>query len=161
MLETRIVAPSEVQISNVRHVYSGKPGCACGCRGKHTYASAHRAAEAAANGYPIADQEISDRTVAIITGRVLKLGALLDPGAPYILYHQTETRLYIVYLAEPLNRTVALERVQVRRVCAWCQTVLDPGTPNADTTHTICPTCKMREMGPAFPQDPAGHFLMC
>jgi hypothetical protein len=32
----------ELSVDKVAHVYSGKLGCACGCRGKHTYASKHR-----------------------------------------------------------------------------------------------------------------------
>ena len=27
-----------IDLSKVRSVYSGKPGCCCGCLGKHTYA---------------------------------------------------------------------------------------------------------------------------
>lgn len=30
----------------------------------------------------------------------------------------------------------------MRRVCAWCTTVLYEGDhPNVETTHTICPPC--------------------
>lgn len=29
----------------------------------------------------------------------------------------------------------------LRRVCAWCEAVLDEGTPGAEITHGICERC--------------------
>ena len=36
---------------------------------------------------------------------------------------------------------------QMRKVCAWCQAEIAPGTEPA--THTICPSCYVREMADA------------
>jgi hypothetical protein len=31
--------------------------------------------------------------------------------------------------------------VILHRVCAWCQRVIEQGTPGARTTHVLCPAC--------------------
>ena len=48
-------------------VYSGRPGCCCGCLGKHSYPSSPIARQVASKkrGYPIDDDEISDRTESL------------------------------------------------------------------------------------------------
>lgn len=83
-----------IDLQDVSSVYSGRPGCACGCRGKHTYASAHR-------GYPVTDNEVSDRTVKMMVNKMNKLISdpcnEIDYGGSYVAC-ETCTRLYIVYL---------------------------------------------------------------
>lgn len=37
-----------IELDKVTSVYSGKHGCACGCRGKYTYASQTRESESSA-----------------------------------------------------------------------------------------------------------------
>lgn len=54
----------------VASVYSGKYGCACGCNGKHTYASRWRHWSSKFRGYPVGDDEVSDRTVARVVNLV-------------------------------------------------------------------------------------------
>ena len=34
--------------------------------------------------------------------------------------------------------------MQLRRVCAWCQAVLNEGSPGAEVTHGICEPCADR-----------------
>lgn len=53
----------------VLSVYSGKPGCACGCRGKYSYNSKHVAAASKDRGYTVTPDEVNDRMVT----KVLKL----------------------------------------------------------------------------------------
>lgn len=60
----------QIDPSKVLSVYSGRQGCACGCRGKHTYASAHRAFSGKNRGYAVADTEVNDRTVKLIINKV-------------------------------------------------------------------------------------------
>ncbi len=62
----------DLTIDKVMSVYSGLPGCACGCRGKHRYASAHVKIAGKHRGYAVQSDEVSDRSVAIIFNRVKK-----------------------------------------------------------------------------------------
>jgi len=79
-------------------VYSGKAGkCCCGCAGKHYYASASRDEAGSDRGYPVRDEEVSDRMVS----RVLKI-LEETPGVE----HEDEfdsvvigNRLYVAYYA--------------------------------------------------------------
>lgn len=63
-------------VSKVSAVYSGRKGCACGCRGKYSYASAYPDERPS---YLEGNESISDRSVKIITNRVEKL--LRDPNS--------------------------------------------------------------------------------
>jgi hypothetical protein len=103
--ETTMLTLAQVQtlamltVSDVLHVYSGKPGkCACGCSGNHRYASAFRAEASKRRGYEVSDDEVNDRQVA----KVLKLvqGAAAetssDAGDSYFSA-VVDGRLYVVY----------------------------------------------------------------
>ena len=93
----------KIDISKVRQVYSGKDGkCCCGCAGKHTYASAFREECSKSRGYPVEDEDISDRTVRMI---VKKVQAQIDIGN--IQYEKKDfistvigERLYVVYFSD-------------------------------------------------------------
>ena len=53
-------------------VYSGIDGrCCCGCAGKHRYASEHREYSSKYRGYSVTDEDVSDRSVKIISNKVL------------------------------------------------------------------------------------------
>lgn len=62
---------NQIDAAKIASVYSGKPGCMCGCRGKYHYASAFLAAERKKQGL-ITDDEVSDRSVKIIVGKLNK-----------------------------------------------------------------------------------------
>ena len=52
-------------------VYSGKPGCMCGCRGKYFYPSTvDREAAATVRGYSVDDDEISDSQVTRVVNKI-------------------------------------------------------------------------------------------
>tara|TARA_R110000824_G_scaffold193824_8_gene376247 strand:- start:1069 stop:1338 length:270 start_codon:yes stop_codon:yes gene_type:complete len=54
-------------------VYSGQVGkCCCGCAGNSRYASEHREEAGSRRGYEIDDDEISDRSVSLIVGKIAK-----------------------------------------------------------------------------------------
>jgi len=56
----------------ITSVYSGINGkCCCGCAGKHRYASAHRELSSKNRGYEVTDKDVSDRSVKIISNKVL------------------------------------------------------------------------------------------
>ena len=71
-----------IEKSSVQSTYSGKPGCCCGCRGKH-------------------------RTIGInprsVTSTVARMNKLIAEGGyqvrigPELVSVQTDTRLYIAY----------------------------------------------------------------
>lgn len=58
----------EVSKADVMEVYSGRPGCACGCQGKYSVNPAHKALADAKRGY-VLDDNINMAQVS----RVLKI----------------------------------------------------------------------------------------
>ena len=80
-------------LSNVLHVYSGKPGCACGCRGSHRYSSK--------SGYDTQGGQIGDGQVTKVMN-VLKAHeaecVLEDEGS--IVFYDAGSRWYIAYLVD-------------------------------------------------------------
>lgn len=94
----------DIDVSKVRSVYSGRPGCACGCRGTYKHAAAHRASAQAHQGYPIADDEVSDRSVTLIVNKIARIADGEQPGfIEYVCsdfvsaYNGPETRSYTLY----------------------------------------------------------------
>lgn len=97
-------------VDKVMSVYSGKPGCACGCKGKHSYNSACVDAASLNRGYTVTPDEVNDRQVARVLGLVQANPALLEtwePGdshfAVTLASDSGSQRLYIVYIAEAAN----------------------------------------------------------
>lgn len=90
-----------LQPHQILSVYSGKPGCCCGCLGKHTYNPQHQTLGTEKRGYTVTDEECSARSIAIMLGKAKANAAhvLYDGGlrAPH-LYWETETRTCILYL---------------------------------------------------------------
>lgn len=87
-----------IEISNVVSVYSGRPGCMCGCRGRHSYADRFARVGGERRGYAVRPEEISDRSVKHV---VSKLNA--DPNTRVedgIAWLDLATRSYAVYLAD-------------------------------------------------------------
>lgn len=91
-------------LNHVASVYSGRKGCACGCRGRHSYASQFRLHRPS---YLSGDDGINDRSVRIITNRVTEL--LEDRNAPisrvmvsddWIAVDLTHDRTYTIYFGD-------------------------------------------------------------
>lgn len=61
-----------IDASKVTQVYSGKPGCMCGCRGKHYYPNRNVDAAGKARGYALDAEDISDKQVTRITNLLNK-----------------------------------------------------------------------------------------
>ena len=57
-----------IDADKVVNVYSGRQGCMCGCLGKYSYASRYQAARLVAGA--VADDEVSDRSVRVIVGKL-------------------------------------------------------------------------------------------
>lgn len=113
VLEGKVEMAKKVEIKDVRSVYSGKArSCACGCCGKHKYASALVFEANKNRGYEITADEVSDRSVAIIVGKInraAEAGEKIDEHLTYFAY-ENESRLYVAYLsaAAVAARTEAL-----------------------------------------------------
>jgi len=87
--------------ANVRSVYAGRLGCACGCRGKHKANPAHRAELEQARGYAVTDDECSEREIRRVLAIVQAPGAPVDYSDDGEWFSvETSTRLYIVYLCK-------------------------------------------------------------
>ncbi len=96
--EGKMERTTKIDMSQVASVYSGVNGrCCCGCAGKHTYASAHRDWASKNRGYAVASDEVNDRTVKLIVGKMQKLEPLPDGGDEYVAAVSGD-RLYIAYL---------------------------------------------------------------
>lgn len=59
-----------IDVAKVARVYSGKPGCMCGCLGKYTTQAAHREWAGKNRGYAISDSEVNDRTVRLLVNKM-------------------------------------------------------------------------------------------
>ena len=79
------------QEKQIVKVYSGKPGCMCGCRGKWTYTN-----YGAENHNPGYTPNINERTVKMISNLVLN-----DPARKTqdrVVYVESPGRIRAVYL---------------------------------------------------------------
>lgn len=80
-------------------VYSGIAGrCCCGCAGKHRYASEHREYSSKYRGYSVTDEDVSDRSVKIISNKVLNDPDMKDEGDH--AYVVKGNRLLITYFKQ-------------------------------------------------------------
>ncbi len=69
--KARVLDPAQVAFVYVGGVTAdGRVKCMCGCSGKHTYASQHRAWSSADRGYDVGDKEISDRVVESVVRKI-------------------------------------------------------------------------------------------
>ena len=82
--------------ANVAQVYSGKPGCMCGCNGNHRYASKYAQQRS---------DDVSDRSVSIVCGKIEKLLATPELCDELHITHdyvcvEANGRVYAAYFAE-------------------------------------------------------------
>ena len=76
-------------LANVEKVYSGKPGCMCGCRGKYSYA------QGCGDGkYDV----VNERSVKLLFNKVMKHPDVkTEPGYAFV---DTGTRNLVVYFKD-------------------------------------------------------------
>lgn len=85
-------------LPNITAVYSGKPGCMCGCNGKYSYASAHVDYSSKDRGYAVTDDEVNDRSVKILAKKVLtNPNTQFEDGYAFL---DEENRSRVVYFKE-------------------------------------------------------------
>lgn len=99
---------TELTFNDVLSVYSGKDGkCCCGCAGKHSYNSKHRAEGAKTRGYAVDDDDVNDKMIARVLTLVRK--QVIESGSEHVTIgeHHVSTvigeRLYIVYVRPSLH----------------------------------------------------------
>lgn len=81
----------------VYSVYSGRPGCMCGCLGKYRYNPKHRFEAGLERGYKIDDEECSSRSISIILNKLKRNPhSALQYG--YIIHFHDEHRQYAAYI---------------------------------------------------------------
>ena len=91
-----------IKIEDVKRVYSGKPGCMCGCRGTYRSPSTVTLAElSAAKGYEAEPKEINDRqvrkVVAILNKELADCRAENVEATEDYTYLEVDGRAYCAY----------------------------------------------------------------
>lgn len=98
MNATTSTFPNPNQVSSV---YNGKSGkCCCGCSGKHRYASLHREWASKHRGYPVTDDEVSNRVVKQTYDKVRRAydhGEEIDFWGSYVAWDDG-SRIHILYI---------------------------------------------------------------
>lgn len=87
-----------LDISKVTRVYNGKIGCMCGCRGKYSTNPAYKEQVSKERGYPVGDDECSERSVRIIARKVLS-----NPNNVYednYVFVEQNGRIQVVYFSK-------------------------------------------------------------
>lgn len=82
---------NKVPVDKIQSVYSGRPGCCCGCRGKHTDAT-----------------PTTMRTINLITNKVKRAqeaGAELEWYGHHVAL-MSDTRWWVVYFTETVAELV-------------------------------------------------------
>lgn len=92
----------QVKEESVVSVYSGKPGCMCGCNGKYSYSEVHREFSTSDRGYEVTDDEINDKEVKRITKLIndnLMNCEFSDEKekVSWVAFDKSETRTYVLY----------------------------------------------------------------
>ena len=92
-----------VNINGITRVYNGKIGCMCGCGGKYSTNPAYKEEVGKWRGYPVSDDECSERSVKIIAKKVLS-----NPNAQYqdnmvFVEDRIANRIQVVYFKESDN----------------------------------------------------------
>ena len=92
-----------LDISNITRVYNGKLGCMCGCNGKYSTNPAYKEEVGKWRGYPVDDDECSERSVRIIAKKVLSNPNAVREGN-YIFVEDRSAgyagRIQVVYFKE-------------------------------------------------------------
>ena len=70
----------------------------CGCSGKHSYASAHVAAASKDRGYTVREDEVSDRSVKLIVGKINMWPGKVELTSEYASV-DVNGRSYVAYFA--------------------------------------------------------------
>ena len=95
-MSSKVTTP--ITKDEILSVYSGRPGCCCGCRGNHTYPTSRIAREVAGKkrGYPIDDDECNDGQMTRVINKLNRNLDHVEDGGSYFVF-ETPSRIYIAY----------------------------------------------------------------
>ena len=94
----------EIDAVNIGHVYSGRPGCACGCRGMHTYHSSLAGQGKALRGYEFGAIELNDARIVQIVRAMNQCPDDLQYDREGVYTLDTNKRLYFAYTFDYIKR---------------------------------------------------------
>ena len=94
---------TDVTSDQVQLVYSGKPGCGCGCRGKYWVHPLMVPQATACRGYPYEAEDVSlvqvRRVLSIMQKRADEVKAHMDVGGKQAIYSiEDAVRYYWLYV---------------------------------------------------------------
>ena len=89
-----------VDISQITRVYNGKIGCMCGCLGKYSVNPAYREYVSKWRGYPVSDEDVSERSVKIIAKKVLTDPRAVKENNYVFVEDRVRNRIQVVYFKE-------------------------------------------------------------
>ena len=91
-----------IKLENVTQVYTGAHGCMCGCKGKYRAAIAHADFVARDRGHALSKDEISDRSVKVVLGKILRGDFRVDlfRDGSGCVYTETPTRVNVAYFRD-------------------------------------------------------------
>ena len=91
-----------IDFTKVGKIYSGRPGCMCGCKGKYTVQSIHREWADKDRGYPYdEDGDVNDRVVKLLVNKMNKHMAQVEWSDNGQYAHlDLGTRVYCAYFAD-------------------------------------------------------------
>jgi hypothetical protein len=109
-------------VADILKAYSGKPGCACGCRGNYRVTAANRKEADVDTGYAYSDDEVNDRQVTRVLREIQAAAAHIeyavdlnkadgdahwnvDDDLYYVTAQVSPSRVYTVYLTSAARRS--------------------------------------------------------
>jgi len=81
----------------VMSVYSGKPGCACGCRGTHRYNGTMLAEASADRGYAVTPDEVNHKQIKKVVKILLANWSFVQVEGAEFAYAELDGRSYCAY----------------------------------------------------------------
>lgn len=112
MQEITAIPVGELKVEDVAVVYSGRPGCGCGCRGKYWVNPAWLAQATKRRGYEYAPEEISLQQVRRVLGIIQRRASeveVVEDAKQTIYYIEDGTRFYWVFVyAKPEDDYLAV-----------------------------------------------------
>jgi len=114
-------------VADILKAYSGKPGCACGCRGSYRVTPASRKEADVDTGYAYSDDEVNERQVTRVLREIqaaathIEYAADLNKAAGdthwnvddklyYVTAQVSPARVYTVYLTSAARRSRGVSR---------------------------------------------------
>lgn len=92
---------------NILSVYSGKPGCMCGCVGKHYYNPVYKDEGTKRRGYEVSDEETSIRMITRVLNLLRDVASDLsaDESSKLVVddnyfYARINNRDYVAYVRD-------------------------------------------------------------